>query len=95
MKAATKIERLLNEASLIGYQEIEHRARKIMKDHSNITAFAMAMGSATFYDANGPMWDHKYFESFYRFLYAFDSELLLTGMPLKLTSQDGPVITDW
>lgn len=97
MNARRQIESLLNQASRIGLKEIEKRARKIMRAHSEIKTFILGMGTAAFYNEDGPMMeeDWPYMKNLYSFLYEYDEYLKLSGNLMRLNSWDGPVRKDW
>lgn len=97
MKAADMISLLLKDATDLALEEIERRARKILKGKNAAATFYMAMGTATFYARDGKHLDPEvsYLVSFYEFLEEFDDILKLTGEPMRLLSADGPVATDW
>ncbi len=106
-KASSKIKKLIDEATAIAMLEIEVMARKIMEKNPTLTGFCMAMGSASFYETaeeteeecaktDDPCRDDDpRLTKFYDFLYEWNDELKLTGIPFRLDSASGPVITDW
>lgn len=77
--------------------ELERLARRTMERNGRCASFCMAMGMATFHDKNGEPIEHgpKYLEEFYKFLDAYDSQLYLTGIPMKIEGHDGELIKDW
>ena len=99
MTTAKEVRRLLVQAEALAFAEVVKRARGLMEAHKHITGFCIGMGTACFYDKNGPMdYEIKKFRGFYKFLDEFNSELKLTGRPLKLTRKaDGTIetVTDW
>ena len=97
MTPRKQINSLLTRATRVGLKEVERRARKIMRSHRNIRTFILAMGTASFYDANGPIMEYnkRYLRTFYNFIYEYDEYLKLTGCPMKLNSWNGPKVTDF
>lgn len=95
--AFLKVRKLLDEAGDIAFAEVERRARKALKGRPQ-WGFCMAMGSATFFNEHDTYHagtGRQWMASTFAFIDEYDSELKLTGRPLKLTSADGPRITDW
>lgn len=78
-------------------KEVERLARRTMERNGRCVSFCMAMGSASFHDKDGEPIDNgqKYLEPFYNFLYAYNDQLYLTGIPMKIEGHDGEVITEW
>jgi len=102
MTAAKKIYSLLDDAFVVAITEVEKKARAILKRHKRCASFCMAMGSATFYEADGtPLGESytanypAYLKEFDAFIGEFDGALRLTGYPMKLKAHDGDVVTDW
>lgn len=87
-------------------EELEQRARKIMKRHPACTEFVMAMGGAQFDRRDGHAIDDtdyaggdcpQYLEDFFEWL--GDMNALhglgpVMGIPIRFTA-DGPVVTNW
>lgn len=93
-----QIDLLLAKAEDLALQEIEKRARRVMREHPRCASFMMCMGSADFIDKNGEFIsvDTKYlWKKFYSFLYEYDTSLHLSGCPMKIIGHDGKRLTDW
>lgn len=75
-----------DKARNLALAEVERRARNIMRRHPTLKSFILAMGTASFYDADGPVMeeDKKYLKSFYSFLYDWDEYLKLTGEGFRI-----------
>jgi hypothetical protein len=99
--AATAVRALLDEAAQVAFREVERRARGAIRNRASAAvSFCMAMGSASFHNAKGepltvdypyPRWAAPTLG----FIDEFDSELKLTGMPMRIDSADAPLLTDW
>jgi hypothetical protein len=98
-KIMMKVSKLEDEASQIGYAEVELLARIIMQQHKEITCFCMCMGSASFHEGSGVAGviddTDERVTAMTTFIDKWNDDLHLTGMPLKLDSADGEVITNW
>jgi len=97
MNASAIIQSYLDSASEVAIKEVERLARKTMRDNPEITCFIMAMGSASFYDADGPMCDpnDKRSKELDDFLDKYDQFLRITGYPMRLDSHNGKLQFDW
>lgn len=98
--AEDKVRALIDQAAREAYKEVEKRARAAIRDSkSPAFTFCMAMGTATFYDEEGPiMVDFpypKWAEPTLAFIDEFDSELKLTGKPMRIAGWNAPLVTDW
>lgn len=94
----SEIDKLLNKAAKLHFDGVVAKAKKLMLQHKNISCFCMAMGSASFHDKNGPMWDDlKYLQPFYNYLYRYNDALKTTGDPVKIERVNDQLITktDW
>jgi hypothetical protein len=81
----------------LALQEVEDRARRILRRHPPLTEFCMAMGTAFFVTTGGSTLgtdDRAYMRSLDDFLREWDDFLHLTGHPMRFTA-DGDVVTDW
>ncbi len=86
MKPESKIHSLLVEAHSIAITEVERRARNILRKHGRCASFCMAMGTVSFYDRKGfPLYpdEPQYLLPLLNFIREFDSELKMTGTPLR------------
>lgn len=71
-----QIDLLLARAEDLALQEIEKRARRVMREHPRCAVFIMCMGSADFLDKDMELIcsDTKYLrKKFYSFLYEYDT----------------------
>jgi len=87
----------LDAAYRIGLAEIERLARKILREHTNLDEFVMAMGGAFFVKKDGEhfhTWDCKYMGQLDRLITAWDDTLGLTGEPMRFTAT-GRKQTSW
>lgn len=97
MNASGIIQSYLDSASEVAIKEVERIARKTMRAYPEITCFCMAMGTAHFYDADGPMCEpnDKRSKELDDFLDEYDQFLKITGRPMRLDSHNGKICTDW
>jgi hypothetical protein len=92
----------LNDATDVALIEVERMARKILAEHPNLDEFIMAMGGAFFTvkdRGNGDEpsiepYERRYMRTLDRFLTQWDSELHLTGIPMRFTAT-GTIVTSW
>lgn len=92
---------LIGQARKIALEDIERRARAIMKQHPRCKSFCMAMGSTSFYDAQGvpvgdwgPLPYPRYMRGFDRVVDAYNL-INVTGEPMKIEGHDGALQKDW
>jgi hypothetical protein len=94
-----RIDKLLDQAQTLAFEEVCRQALRIMEKHKNLTHFCMAMGSVCFYDKNGPHDGvRSYTKRLHRFIDSVDRHLYITGMPVRMERMpDGSiaVVTDW
>lgn len=95
-KTLKDVEKLYEQAQEIALSLVEKEARKIMRKHTNIKDFVMAMGGWNFWyhDGNEVPHDLKYLDPLQRIFQEWDDYLGLTGTPMRFTAE-GPVRTDW
>jgi hypothetical protein len=93
----SKIDTHINIAYEIALKEVERLARKILKrNKKSMTGFCMGMGCTSFYDENGPIDDNDpRIKELEDFVGTWNRNLYLTGTPMKLTSWDGELLSDW
>lgn len=86
----------LEEAYQVAVKELEARARRILRENSDLVEFVMSMGCWAFYDQEGliPFDSDPRFEPVMSFISRWDDQLKLTGDPMRFTA-DGPVVTKW
>ena len=86
----------LDAASDLAINELERRARQVLKRSPKLS-FCMAMGSASFYWDGEPMDDNDraYFKPVFDLLDEFNSALSLTGYPMRIDSADAPITKVW
>lgn len=97
MNRAKQIRKDYDAVVNLALQEVEERARRILRRHPSLTSFTMAMGTAFFVTANGwtvGVGDRAYMRSVADFLIEWDDFLHLTGHPMSFTTE-GDVLTDW
>ncbi len=86
---------LLAQCDTIALDYIKQEVRTILLDENNsLITFILAMGTACFYDADGPVYDEELPDStktVLEFIYEFDSQLKLTGSTLKMEWFNGQV----
>lgn len=93
-----KVQALYDQASQLLRNEIERRARSIMKRNRRCASFCMCMGTATFYSVNGSPIDAdgiNYLQEFDDFLNNWDGVYRMTGDPMKIEGHAAPLLTDW
>lgn len=92
----TATDNLHDTAFRLAYKEVELLAREVLRQPGKAKSFCMAMGSWSFYDADGEPLDENAprYEKLSRFI-DHCSWLKLTGAPMKIESSDGPLITNW
>lgn len=101
MKTKDTIQGHFDRACDLLEQEVERLARQIMRKHKNVTAFVMAMGSATFdVRINGKTEDlgldeRAYFKPLNDLIDKWDDIFHITGCPMWIKGPDGEVIRDW
>lgn len=105
MKAETRINQLLDEATAIALAELEKRVRTVLragaKGRNPARGFTMCMGTAFFWDKDrDPLDDRGYLkmawaDPTYNLLSEFDDALHLTGCPMRIEGPDEPVRKDW
>ena len=96
-KTLKQIDDLYEQTSELALQLIESEARKLMRSHSNLNEFIMAMGSTFFTDKNDdPIenWLFKYMEPFNDMVNDLDDLFHITGTPMRFTA-NGPIETKW
>lgn len=96
-RAQTQVLRLFQRAERLALQEVERRARKILAEHPVLDEFVMAMGTAFFNTKDGRIVtndDLKYLAPVFDWIDEWDSELHLTGTPMRFTAK-GKMVTDW
>lgn len=98
MTVSSEIEFHVNKATRLALAEIRRLARKILREHSNLDEFVMAMGLATFtvkgeVDSLG-LEDRAYFRPLAKLIADWDNMLGLTGEPMRFTAH-GPEVTEW
>lgn len=100
MKPSNKIQKLVDEARDLALNYVEEQARKILRQHPNLTEFVMAMGSCTFStvingrEDNLGLEDRAYFKPLQDFIWEWNDILGILGEPMRFTA-DGPVIREW
>lgn len=97
MTRSAQIRKDFDTLTNMALQEVEDRARRILRRHSSLTEFFMAMGTAFFVTTEGTTispHERAYMRPVADFLSEWDRELHLTGTPMRFTA-DGEVITDW
>jgi len=100
MKPNSKIQKLVDEARSLAFQYVEEQARKILREHTNLEEFVMAMGSCCFSTTingrhdNLGLEDRAYFKPLQDFIWEWDDTLGILGEPMRFTA-DGPVIREW
>lgn len=88
---------LLDAVTNLALQEVEERARRILRQHPSLTSFVMAMGTAFFVTADGStirVNERAYMRQLEDFLVEWEGDLRLTGCPMRFTTE-GELITDW
>ena len=96
----SEIEFHLDKATKLATDEVEKMARQILINHKKLKEFIMAMGTWFFVDRNGnnvDFYDVKQYtalESLHSFICKWDSELKITGEPMRFTAT-GPKIIEW
>jgi len=92
---------LIDQAHEIAVKDIERRARAIMRQHPRCKSFCMAMGAASFYDAQGepigdwgPLPYPEYLRGFNRALDEYNL-INVTGVPMKIKGHDGVLEKEW
>lgn len=93
---------LIDQAYEIAIEDIERRARAIMKRHPRCKSFCMGMGSACFYDGAGepigedwgPFDYPKYLREFDRALGEYNL-INVTGVPMRIKGHDGFLQKEW
>ena len=100
MKRITKIRRMREELDKLILEEVEERARKILRENPGVEEFIMGMGTAFFAYKGGPVYpgsttcdDKKYMRPVLDLLEEFE-ELRITGYPMRFTAT-GKTVTDW
>lgn len=79
-----QISALIERAGEIHFAGVVRRARTILNKRKT-WSFCMAMGSASFHDARGPVdYNNSALRGFYAFLYEWDSMLYTTGVPVRI-----------
>lgn len=81
----------------LALQEVEERARRILRRHPSLTEFYMAMGTAFFMTTDGTtlgLDERAYMRPLADFLSEWDDFLRVTGTPMRFTA-DGDLSTDW
>lgn len=89
----------VDQAYNLARAKVEKMARKILREHPNLEAFIMAMGSATF-SVKGQLYslgldERAYFRPLDNFINKWDDMLGLTGDPMWITGPDGVIKTEW
>lgn len=76
-----RVDDLLDEAYKLVRAELEKRVRAVLRRNRRAKRFCMAMGSASFYDANGPLFEDQvpYAKPVWELLSEYDGQLYLTG----------------
>ena len=96
-RVGAQLDAMLDKAHGLIMALIESEARRILRARNPAQSFCMGMGTATFYDREGRVMDddHPALNSFYAFVYEYNSAFRFTGAPLKIDSADAPALTDW
>ncbi len=96
-KTTTQVRRVLDQANDIAYAAVKREALAILQKHPQLTGFCMAMGTACFYDQNGPQDPKHYTKTLLNFIDEFDGELKLTGQPLRFKRVGAKIefMTNW
>jgi hypothetical protein len=78
--------------------DVEKEARKILREHSHLEEFVMAMGSWCFWTTDGGQvdnyYDFKYLKPLVDIFEEWDEYLKLTGTPMRFTA-NGKKVTYW
>jgi len=100
-KTVRIINDLLERANDLAVQLVESEARKMLRGHSNLDEFIMAMGSAFFTVKGGDIardsicpYDRQYMKSFDEMLDDLNEQFKICGFPMRFTAY-GEKITDW
>lgn len=97
MNRANQIRKDYDAVVTLALQEVEDRARRILRRHPPLTDFVMAMGTAFFLTTDGSTLDpheRAYMRPLADFLVEWDDFLHLTGCPMRFTAE-GDRVTDW
>ncbi len=102
MNPSNQIKFLLNRADVLAMEWIEKEATRILSKHKNLEGFCMAMGSVSFSTFGGEYIDgyessRAYCKKLFDFIYEFNSQLYLTGTPIKIYKEGGEIKVkkDW
>ena len=100
MKRITRIRRMREELDKLILEEVEERARKILRENPGVEEFIMGMGTAFFaykgetvYQGSTTCDDKKYMRPVIDLLEEF-WELNIKDYPMRFTAT-GKTVTDW
>ena len=98
-KGVTKaIDRHIQTAHDLALQEVERLARHILRRHTSMKAFVMAMGDAFFTPKKGfhlGLDERRYFKPLMELIERYDDILGITGNSMYIDGPDAPIVTEW
>jgi hypothetical protein len=96
MNPTKKIQKLFDQAGQLAIEHVEFAARKILREHKNLTEFVMGMGTCFFSEGKDTVGleERAYMKPLEEFICEWDEALGITGTPMRFTA-NGQRITDW
>jgi hypothetical protein len=84
-------------ASNLAIKAIEHEARELLKNNSDLKEYVQAMGSGFFINNNHEIIDDEQMnelDEFFEMLWDLNDKFNVLGYPMRFTTE-GKIITDW